>query len=77
MLDRYQLTESPGRFYREYDAAVIELTWRPVEPLPGVRQLIAELKARSIPVGLASASLRNWVDATVAGLAWRGNSTRR
>ena len=44
---------------------------RPVEPLPGVRQLI-ELKARSIPVGLASASLRNWVDATVAGPGLEG-----
>jgi HAD superfamily hydrolase (TIGR01509 family) len=72
VLDRYNITEAPGRFYREYDTAVIELMRRPVEPLPGVRELIGELKARSLPVGLASASLRNWVDATLAGLGLEG-----
>src|SRR3990172_4880922 len=40
----------------------------PVEPLPGVRELIDQLHRRQIPVGLASASLRQWVDATIRGL---------
>jgi HAD superfamily hydrolase (TIGR01509 family) len=68
VLDRYGITASPGRFLREYNAAVLKLLARPVEPLPGVRALIAELRRRGVPVGLASASLRQWVDATVRGL---------
>ena len=37
-----------------------------------MRELLAELKAREVPVGLASASLRNWVDATLTGLGLEG-----
>ena len=45
---------------------------QPREPLLGVRELLAELNARGIPVGLASASLRNWVDVTLKGLGLNG-----
>lgn len=72
VLQRYGITEPPGRFYREYDVAVLELLAHPVEALPGVRELVAELKSRGIPVGLASASLRQWVDATLAGIGLVG-----
>jgi HAD superfamily hydrolase (TIGR01509 family) len=72
VLNRYNLSQSPGRFYRQYDAAVLDLLAHPVEPLPGVRELLAELRARDIPVGLASASLRQWVDATLRGLGLDG-----
>ena len=68
VLKRYQLTESPGKFYRLYDAAVLEMLASPVEPIEGVRETIARLKAIPVPVGLASASLRQWVDATLRGL---------
>jgi HAD superfamily hydrolase (TIGR01509 family) len=66
--ERFSLTESPAVFYRAYNNAVLELMRRPVEPLPGVRELLAELRRRGVPVGLASASLRQWVDATLTGL---------
>jgi HAD superfamily hydrolase (TIGR01509 family) len=65
---RFALTESPSFFYREYNGAVLDLMKSAIEPLPGVRDLLGELRRRRIPVGLASASLRQWVDATLAGL---------
>ncbi len=71
VLDRFEITESPAAFYRAYDAAVLEMLKEPVEPLPGVRELLAELHGRGIRVGLASASLRQWVDATLDGIGLR------
>jgi HAD superfamily hydrolase (TIGR01509 family) len=68
MRSRFALTESPAVFYRAYNAAVLGLMNHPIEPLPGVRELLSELRRRAIPVGLASASLRQWVDATLVGL---------
>jgi HAD superfamily hydrolase (TIGR01509 family) len=68
MLNRFQITEEPASFLRRYNEAVLELLARPVEPLPGVRELLSELRERELPVGLASASLREWVDATLHGL---------
>lgn len=69
---RFSLTETPAVFYRAYNEAVVKLMRQPVEPLPGVREVLRKLKAAGIPVGLASASLRPWVDATLAGLGLNG-----
>jgi HAD superfamily hydrolase (TIGR01509 family) len=66
--DHFALTDSPVSFYRAYNEAVLTLLNAPVEPLPGVRALLDELRRRHIPLGLASASLRQWVDATLRGL---------
>jgi HAD superfamily hydrolase (TIGR01509 family) len=66
--NRFSLTESPAVFYREYNEAVLELMKQPAEPLPGVRDVLANLRGHGIPIGLASASLRQWVDATLSGL---------
>ena len=71
VLNRFEITESPQAFYRAYDAAVLKMLKEPVEPLPGVRELLAELRSRGIHVGLASASLRQWVDATLDGIGLR------
>jgi HAD superfamily hydrolase (TIGR01509 family) len=68
VLNHFNIDEHPDRFYAPYDDAVLELLAEPIEPLPGVRELLGELKKLRVPVGLASASLRNWVDATLAGL---------
>jgi HAD superfamily hydrolase (TIGR01509 family) len=65
---RFDLTASPDGFLRAYNEAVLHLLQRPVEPLPGVRPLIDTLRRRGVPMGLASASLRPWVDATLRGL---------
>jgi HAD superfamily hydrolase (TIGR01509 family) len=66
--ERFSLSEPPSVFYRLYNDAVLHLMKQPREPLPGIRELLTELEARGIPVGLASASLRNWVDVTLTGL---------
>lgn len=68
VIQRFQLREPPAHFHSLYDEAVLKLLERPVEPLPGALTVIRELRRRGIPVGLASASLRQWVDATVRGL---------
>jgi HAD superfamily hydrolase (TIGR01509 family) len=72
VIDRFKLTRPPEEFYAAYDAAVLDLLAQPVEPLPGVRETIARLKSIPVPVGLASASLRQWVDATLAGIGLAG-----
>jgi HAD superfamily hydrolase (TIGR01509 family) len=42
------------------------------ETLPGVRELIAELRRRAIPVAVASSSLPEWIDALLGGLDLTG-----
>jgi len=66
--DRFQITEPPGEFLRAYDRAVLTLLEQPLEPLPGVRPLLDELRRRGVPIAVASASLRRWVNATLRGL---------
>ncbi len=68
VIGHFGLVEPRDEFVRQYDEAVLEMLSEPVEPLPGVRELIDELHRRAVPVGLASASLRQWVDATIRGL---------
>ena len=72
VIDRFGLSEPPEQFYAAYDGAVLDLLSKPVEPLPGARETIARLKSIPVPVGLASASLRQWVDATLAGIGLAG-----
>lgn len=72
VLDRFDVRESPEKIYHAYNQAVMRLLEKRVEPLPGVRVLLAELRRSGIPVGLASASLRHWVDATLRGLGLEG-----
>ncbi len=65
---RFNLTDPTERYTRAYDEVVLRLLERPVEPLPGARPLIEELRRRGVPIALASASLRQWVDATLRRL---------
>ena len=68
VLNNFKIREEPASFLRRYNEAVLELLAQPVEPLPGVRELLAELRSQGLPIGLASASLRQWVNATIRGL---------
>jgi len=65
---RFNLTEPTSHFLAVYNEAVLRLLQEPAEPLPGVRPLIAELRRRGVPIAVASASLREWVDVTLSGL---------
>jgi HAD superfamily hydrolase (TIGR01509 family) len=72
VLARFSMDGPVERFHAPYDAVVMEMLARPHEPLPGVRHTLSRLRERGVPVGLASASLRNWVDATLAALGLGG-----
>jgi HAD superfamily hydrolase (TIGR01509 family) len=48
---------------RRYDQTVVELLHRPRPPLPGVRELLAELKRRRVPAALATSSWKSWAEA--------------
>jgi len=65
---RLNLSEPLDRLLSAYDEAVLHLLQRPLQPLPGVRPLIDELRRRGVPIAVASASLRQWVEATLRGL---------
>ena len=65
---RFGLSEPMDQLLRSYDQTVLDLLERPLEPLPGVPSLIDELRRRGVPIAVASASLRQWVDATLRGL---------
>ena len=69
---RFDLTVPAADFLRDYNEAVLRLLQRPVEPLPGVRPLIGELRHGGVPIAVASTSLRAWVDATLRGLNLEG-----
>jgi HAD superfamily hydrolase (TIGR01509 family) len=69
---RFELSMPPADFLRAYNETVLRLLQRPVEPLPGVRALIGDLRHRGVPVAVASTSLRAWVDATLRGLDLEG-----
>jgi HAD superfamily hydrolase (TIGR01509 family) len=56
-----------------YDQTMVRLLTVPREPLPGVRELIAELKRRGIPCALASSSWPNWVKALLASTGLDGS----
>ncbi|HEY5624979.1 MAG TPA: HAD family phosphatase [Dehalococcoidia bacterium] len=72
VIDRFSLPGPTEEYEAQYDETVLHLLSQPVEPLPGARETIARLKAIPVPVGLASASLRQWVDATLTGIGLAG-----
>lgn len=69
---RFGLKKPVEELIAAYDRVVLELLRERVEPLPGVRELLAELRRRRVPMAVASASLRQWVDATLRGLGLDG-----
>ena len=50
-------------FIRRYDRTVVELLRRPLPPLPGVRELLSELRRRGLPAALATSSWKGWAEA--------------
>ncbi|HEY3190050.1 MAG TPA: HAD family phosphatase [Solirubrobacteraceae bacterium] len=60
-----RILELPGRgaaLMDELHALAMEELPRGAPPMPGVRELVAELRARGVPVGLTSNSSREFVD---------------
>ena len=50
-------------YVRRYDQALVDLLRRPLPPLPGVRELLAELRRRGLPAALATSSWKRWAEA--------------
>ena len=63
ILDMFGLEGDLEENLRLYDRTVVELLHQPRPPLPGVRELLAELKRRRLPAALATSSLKGWAEA--------------
>jgi HAD superfamily hydrolase (TIGR01509 family) len=64
------LPQTRERYERSYDDAIVQvLREGPLQPLPGVREVMSLLHRLRKPIGLATQSHRSWVEATLDGLA--------
>jgi HAD superfamily hydrolase (TIGR01509 family) len=72
MIERFRLPVTLEAIIEEYEAPLMERLRQPRPPLPGARELIARLRAASVPVGLCTASYRRWVDAILAAAGLDG-----
>jgi len=63
IFEKYSPPASYDECVARYDRTMVRLLSRPREPLPGVRDLLSELKRRGAPCALASSSWPNWVKA--------------
>ncbi len=69
LIRELQLCHDIEHYYRCYDAEVLGVLGAgPLEPLPGVRELIAALRGVGMRLGLATQSKQSWVQATLGGL---------
>ena len=64
--------ESYDACVARYDQAMGRLLSAPRDPLPGVRETLAELRRRNVPLALASSSWPNWIDALLKSTALGG-----
>jgi HAD superfamily hydrolase (TIGR01509 family) len=55
-----------------YDRTLCRLLAEIHDPLPGVRDLVASLRERGVPIGLASSSWPDWIDALLGGIGLTG-----
>ena len=53
---------------KDYDDDLRSRLAKLTQPLPGVQELLANLRALGIPIGLASSSWPAWIDALLGGL---------
>jgi HAD superfamily hydrolase (TIGR01509 family) len=66
------LREPLEHYHRRYDQEVLAvLTQEPLEPFPGVVELLSALRESGHRLGLATQSHRSWVEATLGGLGMR------
>ena len=68
VVERFGLTGAREDYHRRYDRAVLAELEQPLDPAPGVRQLLEALRAAGLPLALASSSRRAWVTATLHSL---------
>ena len=66
--DRFGLDGELEEWIGVYDRIILKNLKENVEPSPGLYDLLDSLKARGLPIGLASSSQANWVDAVLTTL---------
>ena len=67
----YGVTVSQDEYQSRYTERVLEQYRSQSEPPPGSRALLEALQAADVPCGLASSSLRIWVETALDGLGLR------
>jgi HAD superfamily hydrolase (TIGR01509 family) len=72
VIDFLQLDGDLPDYIGPYDRELCRLLAEVREPLPGVRETIAELRRRGVALGLASSSWPGWIDALLGGIGLRG-----
>lgn len=71
--ERYALAESPEAIAARYDTLVsAELAAQRLPAFDGAHELIARLRARGLPLAVASQSLPRWVELTLASAGLAG-----
>ncbi|MFQ5879235.1 MAG: HAD family hydrolase, partial [Dehalococcoidia bacterium] len=65
---RHGLKGSLSDYLRRYDQAVLREVRQPAQPNPGVVDLMAAARQRGLRLGLASSSLRSWIEALLEGI---------
>jgi HAD superfamily hydrolase (TIGR01509 family) len=63
ILETFGIAGDVEQYIRRYGRVLLELLRRPLPPLPGVRELLSELRRRRLPVALATSSSRSWAEA--------------
>lgn len=72
ILKTFGLEGDMEEYVRRYDRAVVELLRRPRPPLPGVRELLAELRRLRVPAALATSSWQGWAEALLGAIGLDG-----
>lgn len=73
ILRTFGLEGDMEEYIRRYDRSLVELLRRPRPPLPGVRELLAELRRRRLPAALATSSWQGWAEALLEATGLDGS----
>jgi HAD superfamily hydrolase (TIGR01509 family) len=63
ILDTFGIEGDVEDYVRRYDRSLVDLLRRPLPPLPGVRELLSELRRLRVPAALATSSWTAWAEA--------------
>jgi len=63
ILDTFGIDGDVEDYVRRYNRSLVDLLRRPLPPLPGVRELLSELRRLRLPAALATSSWKSWAEA--------------
>lgn len=68
LIARLYLPGTVSDYLAPYDRELVERLAKLSQPLPGVRELVEELRRRGVPIAVASSSWPGWIDALLGGI---------